>query len=232
MARRWQIIDDDGSRDVIVDHANGEISSGVKVSHRGSTWPAFTQFAVRESVEALRDAIIGVTREFALPCTEVDVGHSEREHRVELIERGELVYLGEPGISFDDRFVTAASSEAIAERLGADGVHFGHEPSAGSLHLTKFQAGSPVFTWCDSLRPGPSFALTFHQDGRCTEQDPRRFALQRMGGDGTGCLDRRAFVLSELELFGVERVDPAFESQAPAAVYAVETDATKAPMLS
>jgi len=136
-------------------------------------------------------------------------------------------------VPFDDRFVTAASSEALVEELEVRGVHFGHDPQSGSLHLTKFVDGAPDFTWCDSLQPGPSFALTFHVDGRCTEEDPRRFALRRMGAKRTdGCLDRRAFILEELREAGLATINPDFREIDSTMHFAVATDERRTPMLS
>ena len=233
MPKRWQIIDDDGSRDVLVDHKTGRVVSGVKVAHNRCEWPPFTQFAIRASLDDVTRALEEVAREFDLPCRPCASTPRGREHAVEFAHRDELTLIGEPGVPFDDRFVTAASSEALVEHLETDGVHFGHDPQTGSLHLTRFLDGAPAFTWCDSLQPGPSFALTFHSDGRCTEEDPRRFALRRLGsGQTSGYLDRRAFVLEELEAAGLDAVDPDFRQTRSQSCFAVATDERRAPMMS
>lgn len=233
MARRWQIIDDDGRREVLVDHETGRVISGIKVSHERKQWPAFTQLVLRSPADSLTAAIEAVAGEFDLPCRVIGSGLRPNEHAIELARVDDLTLIGEPNVDFEDRFVTAASSEALIEHLETEGIHFGYDPTAGSLHLTKFVAGGPVFTWCDSLQPGPSFALTFHADGKCTEQDPRRFALQRMQlDDERACLDRRRFVLTELEAFGVENVDPDFRDLRSRPIFGVETDYHEAPMMS
>ncbi|MFB6350586.1 MAG: hypothetical protein ABEN55_02125 [Bradymonadaceae bacterium] len=232
MANRWQIIDDNGSRDVLVDHETGRVVSGVKVSHTHCEWPPFTQFAVHAPLDDVTDALEDVAREFDLPCRPCASSTRGREHRVEFAQTGDLTLIGEPGVPFDDRFVTAASSEALVEYLETDGVHFGHDPQTGSLHLTTFVDGAPDFTWCDSLQPGPSFALTFHDDGRCTEEDPRRFALRRMGAERTGgCLDRRAFILEELHNAGLATIDPDFQETDSTMYFAVATDERRTPMM-
>lgn len=233
MARRWHIIDDDGSREFIVDHERGRVYSGVKVKHDGDEWPAFTQLAIEASTEALGEAIRSVTDEFDLPCRALQNAPAPGAHTIQFARSEGLVLVGEPQVEFEDRFITAASSEALVEYLGTQGVHFGHDPTTGSLHLTRYEEGVPDFTWCDSLRPGPSFALTFHADGRCTEEDPRRFALRRMVADETsGCLDRRAFIEHELASIGLTVIDPDFASLGALPMFAIDTNARQTPVLS
>lgn len=240
MARRWHIIDDDGSREVIVDHDRGRVYSGVKVKHDGKEWPPFTQLAIAASIDELVDAIHNVAEEFDLPCRRLHSPPEPGVHAIQFARAGGLTLVGEPDVAFEDRFVTAASSEAIAEYLETHGVHFGHDPAAGSLHLTRYEEGVPDFTWCDSLRPGPSFALTFHSDGRCTEEDPRSFALRRMLDDPTRdvdssvdvCLDRRAFVQTELSAIGLTRVDPEFAEFSTQPGFAIDTETRQTPVLS
>ncbi|MFB6263407.1 MAG: hypothetical protein ABEL76_07265 [Bradymonadaceae bacterium] len=221
MFRRWQIIDDDGRRDVFVDSESGDVRPGVKAQvDRDGGWPAFTQFVVRAPAGAVASSLHHVAATFDRRCTEVDPTELENGHVVVLAELSGLTLLTEPGIPFDSRFVTASSSEAIAESLGATGVHFGHDPAAGTLHLTRFEAGEPDFSWCDSLEPGPAFALDFHDDGRCTECDPRRFALDRLDKPAdASSLNRTAFVTSELTALGLPTFDPEFEAIDPVAAY-------------
>ncbi len=234
MAKRWQIIDDEGSRDVLVDHQTGRVVSGIKVTHEHCEWPPFTQLAVDASVEEVTTALEEVAREFDLPCHPIHRAAPGHEHTVSFARDSELTLVGEPDVEFDRRFVTAASSEALVEHLDTRAVHIGHDPPTGSLHLTKFVGGAPEFTWCDSLKPGPSFALRFHADGRCTEQDPRRFAIERLDIEYSAehYLDRRAFIGEELRDFGIERVDPDFEQTDSFAAFAVDLEAYRTPISS
>lgn len=233
MARRWHLIDDDGRREVIVDPENGTLHSGVKVRYDRRDWPAFTQLAIRASIDELVAAIRAVADEFDLPCRRVTEPQGSDDHLLEFARDGDLVLAAEPEVEFENRFVTAASSEALAEHLETDAVHFGHDPSAKSLHLTKYRDGAPDFTWCDSLRPGPSFALTFHADGRCTEEDPRQFALRRLGGSGdTSCLDRTEFLEEELASIGMTEIDPELEESSTQPGFAVDTSTRQTPALS
>jgi hypothetical protein len=233
MAERWHIIDDDGSREVIVDLDRGRICSGVKVAHDRDDWPAFTQLAIRAEIGQVRQAIASVAGEFDLPCRPTAPDQATPPHTIQLARSDGLTLVGEPGIDFEDRFITAASSEAVAEALGCEAVHFGHDPTAASLHLTRYTAQGPEFTWCDSLRPGPSFALTFHDDGRCTEQDPRQFALDRSGAaaDRT-CLNRRTFVEEELASFGLATIDPELRELSSTDAFCVEMETQQRPMFS
>jgi len=233
MARRWHLIDDDGRREVIVDPEHGRVESGVKVRYDRRDWPAFTQLAIRSSVDELAAAVRSVADEFNLPCRRVDGAEHAESHLLRFARNGKFVLAAEPDVAFEERFVTAASCEALAERLGTDAAHFGHDPSAASLHLTRFTDGSPDFTWCDSLRPGPSFALSFHDDGRCTEEDPRRFALRRLGRrDDRACLDRTVFLERELASMGLEAIDPELRETSTAPIFAVDTSARRSPALS
>jgi hypothetical protein len=211
---RWQLIDETGRRDFLVNRRTGSVTSQTH-SGRGS-WPAFTQLALDADLDAVASAVDPVAQEFERECRLLQSSATEQAHTLQLATSAGLTLLAEPSIDFEERFVTAASSEALVERLEVDGVHFGFDPSSDTLHLTRFSSGFPDFTWCDSLRPGPSFALIFHEDGRCTEEDPRSFARRSLGLHGDAdVLDRRAFLFTILDDFGLDAVDPDF-SDTPA----------------
>ena len=208
---RWQLIDEKGRRDFLVNRRTGAVTSEQDIPQDHSNWPPFTQLALRADIDAVSRGIDPVAEEFNRDCRALQAPGREQAHTLQLARSDGLTLLAEPSIDFQERFVTAASSEALVEQLQADGLHFGFDPSSDTLHLTRFIGGYPDFTWCDSLRPGPSFALVFHEDGRCTEEDPRRFARRHLGLEGdTDTLDRRAFLLSILHEFGLEAVDPDF----------------------
>jgi hypothetical protein len=234
MAKRWQLIDDDGSRDVLVDHQTGRVVSGFKVAHEHCEWPPFTQTAIAAPLQDVTTALEEVAREFDLPCHPIQRAAPGNDHTVSFAQADELTLIGEPGIEFDARFVSAASTEALVEHLETRALHVGHDPSTGSLHLTKFLDGSPVFSWCDSLEPGPSFALEFHDDGRCTEQDPREFAIERMDLEYSSedYLNRRAFMARELKDFGLESIDPDFQETDATAAFAVDIEEYRTPISS
>ena len=206
---RWQLIDDDGRRDFLVNRRTGSVSSQPPLFDDTDNWPPFTQLALDADIDEAAGAIDPVATEFERECRPLQTCGSGQTHTLQLAHVDGLTLLGEPCIDFEERFVTAASSEALVERLEVDGLHFGFDPSSDTLHLTRFSAGYPDFTWCDSLKPGPSFALIFHDDGRCTEEDPRRFARRELGlGADADLLDRRAFLYSVMEEFGLHSVDP------------------------
>jgi hypothetical protein len=233
MVRRWHLIDDDGRREVIVDLERRRIETGIKVHYDRKSWPAFTQLAIRAGLEEVVAAVPAVADEFDLPCRRITEPQAPEEHVLWFARDGDLVLAAEPDVEFENRFVTAASSEALAEHLATDAVHFGHDPSAESLHLTKYRDGTPVYTWCDSLRPGPSFALTFHDNGRCTEEDPRQFALRRVDGSGhSSALDRTAFLEQELAETGLSEIDPELREVSAQPVFAVDTSARQTSALS
>lgn len=210
--RRWHIIDDDGRRPVLVDTDYGVVRSGVGLKDDPTGWPLFTQFAAPAPLDDVRAALEEVLEEFGLGSRPADRPPADSRHTVVAARSSGRTLVTEPGVPFDDRFLTAASSEALVDRLDCDGIHFGHEPARGTLHLTRYIAGQPAFSWCDSLRPGPSFALEFHRDGRCTESDPRKFALARLGfEDEADAFDRLTFVQRELTRFGLRQPDPNLE---------------------
>jgi hypothetical protein len=217
---RWQLIDETGRRDFLVNRRTGSVTSQTH-SGRGN-WPAFTQLALDADLDAVASAVDPVAQEFERECRRLQSSATEQAHTLQLATSSGLTLLAEPSIDFEERFVTAASSEALVERLEVDGVHFGFDPSSDTLHLTRFSSGYPDFTWCDSLRPGPSFALVFHEDGRCTEEDPRSFAKDYLGLRGdTEMLDRRAFVSRVLETLGLEKVDPDLHETVAKRQYAI-----------
>ncbi len=210
--RRWHIIDDNGSREVLIDPETGRVQSGVKVTHADAPdWSSFTQLAVRASVHEVAEALCQVADDFDRHCEQLTAPPDEREHGIHLAHRDGITIVSEPGIDFEKRFITAASAEAITKYLERDGIHFGYDATSGTLYLTEFDEGAPDFTWCDSARPGPSFALDFQEDGRCTEEEPRPFALRHVDRPNDASeLDRRAFVAARLERLGLECLAPDF----------------------
>jgi hypothetical protein len=217
---RWQLIDETGRRDFLVNRRTGSVTSP---THSGcGDWPAFTQLALDADLDTVAGAVDPVAQEFERECQPLRSATPEQAHTLQLATSSGLTLLAEPSIDFEERFVTAASSEALVERLEVDGVHFGFDPSSDTLHLTRFSSGYPDFTWCDSLRPGPSFALIFHEDGRCTEEDPRSFAKRHLDlRSDTDVLDRHAFVYRVLESLGLETVDPDLEGIATKRHFAI-----------
>jgi hypothetical protein len=230
MLRRWHIIDDDGSREVLIDPETGRVQSGVKVTcSNHPDWPPFTQLAVRAPVDAVTDALCRVADDFERHCERLGSLPEEHEHGVHVAHREGITLLSEPGIAFEKRFVTAAASEAITEYLGRDGIHFGHDPTSETLYVTEFEDGEPDFTWCDSARPGPSFALDFQEDGHCTEEDPRPFALRHVDRpEDASHLDRRAFVASRLERLGIDTLDPTFEAFETVVAFKLKASSSRA----
>jgi len=140
--------------------------------------------------------------------------HCDRSpHPLWLARHRDLVLLGEPGIDREDRLVTDATAERLSELLDADALHFGYDPARLTLHLTRLAGGMPDFAWCDSRRPGPSYALNFSDNGRCTRRDPRHFALDALGlSEETSQFDRVTFLETQLADFGLDIVDPELDT--------------------
>lgn len=210
MRRHWYLIDDDGWHRINVSEDSWDFWSDFRSDDDDDVaWPAFTQAAVRAEIDEVRQALVQVAEEFDLDCADVTHLPAKWDGGLCLASLEELTLLSEPHVDLDERFVSPVTTERLVEVLETDGAFYGYDPAAGTLTLTTYSAGSPNFVWYDSLTPGPSQALTFHDDGTATDEDPRRFALHRLGQPATSpFLDRYAFVENELAKLGIAEVDP------------------------
>ncbi len=209
MERTWFLIDDDGCRRIDVSEKKWDFWSEFRAGDADDAWPAFTQAAVRTDLARAQQAIHQLAAEFGLSCRDVTHLPEQWDEALCLADGEALTLMAEPQVDFDDRFMAPDTAEQLLANLESDGAFFGYDPSAGTLMLTIFEGGRPRFSWCDSLEPGPSHAVTFHDDGTATEEDPRRFALRRMGQPETSpFLDRYAFVEHELARLGLVDVAP------------------------
>ena len=140
-----------------------------------------------------------------------------------LVAQGEsLTVLGEPDVELNRRVMARPWSEELIGELRCDGAFFGYEHRSETLHLVVFSKGSVEFAWSDSLLPGPSYAMIFDDQGRVTNRDPRRFALDRMGLPTTSpFLDRFRFVDIHLQKLGLEQIRPRLDNLAVTAAFDV-----------
>lgn len=189
--------------------------SDFRVDGPGDTgWPAFTQLVVRASAQAVCRAIAELAAELEIECTDVsdqpDQWHEALMLNEQILDDGQpLTLISEPSTDFDARLIDPNAAELIFEKLGVDGAFFGHEPDAGTLMLSMYRQGLLALSWSDSIQPGPSHALTFYPDGRATAEDPRPFALSRLGQEPTSpFLDRYAYVAHELAKLGLDEISP------------------------
>lgn len=107
------------------------------------------------------------------------------------------------------RFLNVEVAKHLAHLLNVRGVYVHHEPDSGQLKLMYFERGEPTLVWCDSCTPGDSVALTFHEDGSCTQEDPRLYALRALNLPmDTATLDRYAFFEFLLHTHGVHISPP------------------------
>lgn len=220
MTRCWYIIDAAGWRRIdVAPKRKGEKRWDFWSDFRGdgpgdTAWPAFTQVVARAPAAAVCGAIAELAAELEIECTDVsdqpDQWHDALMLNEQDLGAGEsLTLLSEPGTDFDARLLDPDTAERIFEKLGVDGAFFGHDPEAGTLMLSIYHQGNLVLSWSDSIQPGPSHALTFYPDGRATAEDPRPFALRRLGQEPTSpFLDRYAFVAHELAKFGLDEISP------------------------
>ena len=191
-------------------------------------WPAFTQAAVCAQLGKALSAAHEIAGEYDLDCTDVTESPEMWDGGVCFATADQLTLMTEPSVDLEERFVNAESAELLLERLEVSGAFFGYDPAAGTLMLSVFSNGNPVFLWSDSLQPGPSFAITFHDDGTATQEDPRKFALRRLGQPETSpFLDRYAFVEHELAKLGLSDVQPDLEQRPIIAVLQMEREPTR-----
>lgn len=179
----WYVIDEHGAHPVPVHHATAPAG-----------WPAFAQLALRcpiEDAHAIVRDIVG------------EPSHWGYRHELAFARHLDWTLLDEPGVDLDARQLTPASAEHLARSLQCDATFLLNDPSLGLLHLSLFEGGELQLQWEDATSPlGPSLASTFHADGRCTHEDPRRFALEALNlPEDTPLLDRYAFI--EFMLHGV-----------------------------
>ena len=141
-------------------------------------------------------------------------------------ESGDLTVLAEPGVDLDEATMALPWAEELMADLRCDGAYFGYDDAAKTLHITRFRAGSYDFSWADSLLPGPSYAMVFDDEGGCTDEDPRRFALKMLDMPLTSpLLDRYHFMSHILAQLGLETVHPELLDLPVSAVIACEDTA-------
>jgi hypothetical protein len=210
MTRHWYLIDNDGCRRIDVSEKSWDFWSDFRAGDaQGAAWPAFTQAAVCAELGKTVTSIERLAGEHELDCRDVTDAPELWDGGLCLASDDDLTLMTEPSVDFDERFLGPDAVEQILEHLAVDGAFFGHDPTTGTLTLTIFSNGTPDFTWSDSIEPGPSHAVTFHDDGTATSEDPRKFALRRLGQpESSPFLDRYAFIEHELAKLGLVDVQP------------------------
>jgi len=175
----------------------------------GHGWGGFTQMAIRASA-SMAIAVVRASIEDWL-ATEGGPG----THGLCFCEHGEWTLIGEPHVDMDARVIHAPSAEMIAQYSMHDAVFLGHDELTGTIQLSIFEGGEPTLSWQDSLEPfAENVALTFHDDGRCTQEDARRYALRALDLPAeTSWLDRIAFVEFTLHAQGIHVIDPELDEQ-------------------
>ncbi len=219
MNREWFLIDDEGIHplDMTKEPENfwDRFDGGVD----DAPWPPFNQVAVDASPAKTVEALHNTAPGLGVDLEDVSTLPERWAGGIVVAEAGALTVVGEPGVDLEERVMALRWTEALLGELGCDGAFFGYDPEAGTLHLTVFSDGRAEFAWCDSLRPGPSYAMVFDDEGKCREEDPRRFALRMLEMPETSpLLDRYRFVWSNLERLGLDVVSPEMEEFPIAAV--------------
>lgn len=174
------------------------------LSARQTTWPAFSQLIVAAPVDQIRAALSALLRELEHSADAAEQGTPALRYA----RCGALTLIAEPGEDMGLRCVCPALADALMEALGADGALVSQDEE-GTLYLAMYSAGELELCWLDPLIQGQGSACTYHPDGRCTEEDPRHFALRALSLDeDTAELDRYAFIELMLQRIGLPRVSP------------------------
>ncbi|RAL22220.1 hypothetical protein DL240_10225 [Lujinxingia litoralis] len=215
MQREWYLIDDEGIHriDLGVQNSTEFWDDQTEEQGRPGQWPGFSQLVVDASASRVVEALKRTAPLMDVGVRDVTASPEHWEGGVLVAQEGEISLVTEPGVDLDERVLGAEWAEELMSELRCAGAFVGYEPHLGSLHLTMYQGGRPTFAWCDSLLPGPSYAMVFESDGRCTHEDPRRFALRMLDLPLTSpLLDRYHFVRANLRSLGLEELRPELET--------------------
>ena len=228
MNREWYLIDEEGIHPIMQSDEPEDFWKRFDRSPDEALWPAFNQVVLRSSTEEVLDALHETGRPLGVALEEVTEQPERWLDALVVARSGELAVLGEPGVDLDDRVMALPWTENLVEYLRCDGVFFGYDPQAATLHLTEFREGMLRFAWSDSVLPGPSYAMVFDEDGACTREDPRRFALRLMEMPETSpLLDRFRFVTERLEQIGLSTISPELEDLPVEVVFALTLEITR-----
>lgn len=224
MKREWYLIDDDGIHPLDIDDDQG--GQGAPEEAVDAPWPPFNQLVVDAAVDRVVEALNRTAPQLGIELVEVTEQPERWERAVVVAQRNTgPVALGEPGVELNERVLALEWSDQLVADLECDGMFFGYDPAAGTLHLTRYEEGSPRFGWADSLVPGPSYAMRFEDGKAVSEGDPRKFALRRMGLPETSpFLDRYRFVLAELRRLGLDEISPELDDLPVAAAMSVQVE--------
>lgn len=174
------------------------------LSARQTAWPAFSQLIVAAPADQISAALDTSLRELEHSADAAEQGAPALRYA----SCGALTLIAEPGEDMGLRSVCPALADALMEALGADGALVSQDEE-GTLYLAMYSAGELELCWLDPLIQGQGSACTYHPDGRCTEEDPRHFALRALQLDeDTAELDRYAFIELMLQRIGLPRVYP------------------------
>ncbi len=198
MTRTWYIIDDAGARPVALSRYRGQRAQ--------APWPSFTQVIVQASAPQ----VITSLERFAAARARGE-GSPLDVATLIVASRADLTLVAEPDSDMDSRWLADEAVDDLLESLGqrGRGAFVGYDAVLGALHVMLFEEGRPALLWYDAPAPGPSQATTFHADGRCTQEDARRYAQRVLGCEGAPALDRFAFVEAALSAhLGLRGVSP------------------------
>lgn len=221
--REWYLIDEEGIHRLELEGEPEDFWEQFMLDRVDAPWPEFSQVLVQASTTQVVEALQVTASEVGVKVEEVTDDPERWEEGLLIARVGEHCVLGEPGVELDERVMGLIWAEELLASLRCDGAYFGYDPAAGTLFFTRFRGGKVDLAWCDSLMPGPSYAMIFDGEGACEQEDPRRFALRELGlPESSPFLDRYEFLLAKLRELGLDEVCPKMDKLPIAAAMAVD----------
>lgn len=223
MQREWYLIDEEGIHRLDLGGEPEDFWGQFTLDGVEGPWPEFSQVLIKGSATKVVEALQATAPQVGVEVEEVTDKPERWEEGLLVARTGEGCVLGEPGVDLDDRTMGLIWAEELMGSLRCDGAYFGYDEAAGTLFFTRFRGGKVDLAWCDSLSPGPSYAMIFDEEGQCEQEDPRQFALRDLGlPEGSPFLDRYEFVLAKLRELGLEDVCPQMKQLPIVAAMAVQ----------
>jgi hypothetical protein len=166
---------------------------------------SFSHLVTDAGLGRLTHSTIQLARELKGSFSKAIFWSPSQESRLDYFDQHRSTFVTENPSDFGLSFLTFETVEKLAEALSSTLVLYGFREATQTLYCNRFVDGQPKLAWCDSLRPGPSFAREYRADGSATGMDPRQYASAALDvDDNQHRIDRRAFLTKQLEDFGIE----------------------------
>ncbi len=189
----WYIIDANGAR---------QIPQSPNLSFE--QWPAFSLLSVKQDYHLTASQLLHILDQNNL------LSHSSLDqytHSLYLHHHQDHWTIAAEKIDDPDSWtLTPELASQLAELVRSPVAYLSHDTDTGSLLLDLYEDSALWLRWQDSLDPcAHSGATHFGEDGTCTLEDSRSFALRMLNlPPQTPTLDRYHFVEFMLSTIGLE----------------------------